>query len=44
MEKYNIIYRGEVIDTADSKEEALFLQREYSLAYGVMVWIKKVSK
>ena len=32
--RYAIIWKGEEIDEADSRKEALYLQREYNLAYG----------
>ena len=30
---YNIMYFGEVIDTANSKKEALELQKQYKMAF-----------
>lgn len=40
---YELIWKGEVIDTADTLKEAQYLQGEYRLAYGGQVIIKKVN-
>lgn len=38
---YILIWKGEEIDTADTMKEAIYLQREYQIAYGGIVTIKK---
>jgi hypothetical protein len=38
---YKLIWKGEEIDTADTMKEAIYLQREYQMAYGGVVTIKK---
>lgn len=38
---YKLIWRGEVIDTAKTKTEAIILQREYEMAFGGVVTIKE---
>lgn len=38
---YILIWKGEEIDTADTRQEAIYLQREYQIAYGGIVTIKK---
>ena len=38
---YILKWKGEEIDTAKDREEALYLQREYNIAYGGGVSIKK---
>lgn len=38
---YKLIWNGEEIDTADTKQEAIYLQREYQIAYGGVVTIKR---
>ena len=40
MENYKLIWKGEEIDTAETKKEAIYLQNEYNLAYGGGVIIK----
>lgn len=40
MENYKLVWKGEEIDTAETKEEALYLKNEYNLAYGGGVTIK----
>lgn len=37
---YKLYWKGECIDTADTREEAEYLQGEYNLAYGGGVSIK----
>jgi len=45
MFEYDIIWKGEIIDTADTKKEALFLKKEYSLAFkSGSIIIKRVRK
>tara|TARA_R110000765_G_scaffold322022_2_gene413892 strand:+ start:387 stop:530 length:144 start_codon:yes stop_codon:yes gene_type:complete len=45
MFEYNIIWKGEIVDTADTKKEALFLKKEYSLAFhSSNITIKRVRK
>ena len=39
---YDLIWNGEVIDTASTKKEALYLITEYLIAMGCTVEIKKV--
>jgi hypothetical protein len=41
MVSYNLIWEGEIIDTAETKEEAEYLKGEYQMAYGGFVSIKK---
>jgi hypothetical protein len=36
---YRLIWRGEEIDTAETEQEAIVLQREYVMAYGGVVKI-----
>ena len=38
---YKLIWNGEEIDTADTRQEAIYLQKEYQLAYGGVVTIKR---
>lgn len=38
---YKLIWKGEEIDTADTKEEAEYLRGEYIMVYGGNVQIKK---
>lgn len=38
---YILIWKGEEIDTADTMKEAIYLQREYQMAYGGTVKIVK---
>jgi hypothetical protein len=38
---YILIWKGEEIDTADTRKEAIYLQREYQMAYGGIVTIKR---
>ena len=38
---YNLSWKGEIIDIAETLEEALFLQKQYELAYGGIVSILK---
>lgn len=38
---YLLIWKGEVIDEADSLKEARYLQKEYEMAYGGQVSIRK---
>lgn len=40
---YKLIWKGEEIDTAKTREEAIYLQREYQMAYGGIVTIKKIK-
>jgi hypothetical protein len=40
---YRLIWRGEEIDTAETKQEAIELQREYVMAYGGTVIIKVIN-
>lgn len=40
---YELIWKGEVIDTAETLKEANYLQSEYQIAYGGVVTIKKVK-
>lgn len=40
---YELIWKGEVVDTADTLKDAQYLQREYEMAYGGQVIIKKVK-
>jgi len=40
---YELIWKGEVIDSADTKKEAEYLRGEYQMAYGGVVTIKKVK-
>jgi len=45
MFEYDIIWKDEIIDTADTKKEALFLKKEYSLAFkSGSIIIKRVRK
>ena len=45
MFEYDIIWKGEIVDTADTKLEALFLKKEYSLAFkSGSIIIKRVRK
>ena len=37
---YILIWKGEEIDTAETRKEAIYLQREYQMAYGGVVTIK----
>jgi hypothetical protein len=37
---YVLIWNGEEIDSAETKKEAIYLQREYEMAYGGEVTIK----
>ena len=37
---YKLIWNGEEIDTADTMKEAIYLQREYQMAYDGVVTIK----
>jgi hypothetical protein len=41
---YELIWRGEVIDTTDTLKDAEYLQHEYQIAYGDVVIIKKNKK
>ena len=36
---YDLIWNGEVIDTAETYGDAVYLQNEYTIAYGGMVTI-----
>ena len=38
---YRLIWSGEEIDTAETEQEAIELQREYVMAYGGTVIIKR---
>jgi hypothetical protein len=38
---YKLIWKGEEIDTADSRREAIYLQKEYQMAFGGHVSIVK---
>lgn len=38
---YLLIWKGEVIDEADTLKDAQYLQREYEMAYGGQVSIRK---
>ena len=40
--EYNLIWNGEVIDTASTKKEAIRLKTEYLIAMGGTIEIKKV--
>ena len=41
--EYNLIWNGEVIDTASTKKEAISLKREYFMAFNTTrIEIKKV--
>ena len=40
---YKLIWKGEEIDSAETMEEANYLQREYQMAYGGIVTIKKTE-
>ena len=40
---YKLIWKGEEIDSAETKQEAMYLQREYEMAYGGIVTIKKTE-
>ena len=37
---YELIWKNEIIDTAETKKEAYYLKHEYELAYGGQVNIK----
>jgi hypothetical protein len=37
---YKLIWNGEEIDSADTRQEAIYLQKEYEIAYGGIVTIK----
>ena len=39
---YEIIWKGEVVDTAETIEDAKYLVCEYSIAYGGSVSYKKI--
>ena len=39
---YELVWNNEVIDTASTKKEALYLKTEYLIAMGGTVEIKKV--
>lgn len=41
---FNLIWNNEVIDTADSKEEAAFLVAEYEMAYGGTVAVEEADE
>ena len=41
--EYDLIWNGEVIDTASTKKEALYLKTEYLIAMGGTIEIKRVS-
>tara|TARA_R110000824_G_scaffold91625_1_gene222822 strand:+ start:373 stop:501 length:129 start_codon:yes stop_codon:yes gene_type:complete len=41
MENYKLIWKGEEIDTAETRKEAVYLQNEYNIAYGGGVSIKR---
>lgn len=38
---YEIMFKGEVIDEADTIREASFMRQEYSMAYKGHVYIRK---
>jgi hypothetical protein len=38
---YSIIWKGEEVDTAETLQEAKYLQQEYNLAFGGGVTYKK---
>ena len=40
--EYDLIWNGEVIDTASTKKEAIYLKTEYLIAMGGTIEIKKV--
>lgn len=40
---YKLMWKGEEIDSAETKQEAIYLQREYTIAYGGVVTIKKIK-
>ena len=42
--EYDLIWKGEVIDTASTKKEAIYLKTEYLIAMGGTIEIKKVRK
>ena len=43
--EYNLVWNGEVIDTASTKKEALYLKLEYELAFNSSnVKIKRVEE
>ena len=43
--EYNLVWNGEVIDTASTKKEALYLKLEYELAFNSSnVMIKRVEE
>ena len=42
--EYDLIWNGEVIYTASTKKEALYLKTEYLIAMGGTIEIKKVRK
>tara|TARA_R110002153_G_scaffold117050_1_gene261064 strand:- start:261 stop:389 length:129 start_codon:yes stop_codon:yes gene_type:complete len=41
---YEIIYKGEVVDSAETLKEAKYLKREYDMAFNASVSIDKVKK
>ncbi len=41
---FELWWKGECIDTADTAKEARYLQTEYALAYKGAVTVKKVKK
>jgi hypothetical protein len=41
--EYELVWKGETIDTADTMETAKYLQNEYETAYGGSVRIKKIA-
>ena len=41
--KYEIIYNGEVVDTADTFKEAKELRKEYSMAFKSSIRIKLIN-
>ena len=41
---FNLVWNGEIIDTFDTAKEASAMAREYAMAYGGHVSIKRQSK
>ena len=40
--EYDLIWNGELIDTASTRKEAIYLKTEYLIAMGGSIKIKKV--
>ena len=43
-DKYILMFKGEEIDTATTMNEAMFLRREYQLAFKGLVKIEELKK